>query len=72
LSQIKVQGYEKSKTGKGGRGYVVQDVDALPSICMDKIRDLKNYNKYVPTVKKVHIRDEIKFGNVYYSIGFIE
>jgi hypothetical protein len=36
------------RSGKSGRGIVIEDVMALPSVCMDKIRDLPNYKKMVP------------------------
>lgn len=51
------------RVGKSGRGVVVQDVQALPSTCMSKIRDLSNYVTMVPNVKKVQIYDTIKHAN---------
>ena len=36
------------RSGSSGRGIVIQDIAAPPSICMDRIRDLPNYNKFVP------------------------
>jgi hypothetical protein len=36
------------RSGQNGRGKVIQDVHAHPSICMDRIRDLKHYSKMVP------------------------
>jgi hypothetical protein len=36
------------RTGKNGRGLVIQDVAAPPHICMGKIGDLTNYPKVVP------------------------
>ena len=50
-------------SGKGGRGYVLQDVNASEAICMSKIRDLTSYHKYIPTVKKVTMYDEKKLFN---------
>jgi hypothetical protein len=51
------------RVGKSGRGVVIQDVEAEPSTCMGKIRDLPNYPKMVPNVKKVNIYDNLKFPN---------
>ncbi len=34
--------------GKSGRGTIIQDVQASPEICMDRITDLENYYKMVP------------------------
>jgi hypothetical protein len=31
------------RVGKSGRGVVIQDVEATPTVCMSKIRDLANY-----------------------------
>ncbi len=52
------------RDGKSGRGVVIQDVNASVPICMDRVRDLTNYPKMVPHVKKVEIYDNIKFSNV--------
>mmetsp|Transcript_34152 Transcript_34152/g.34808 ORF Transcript_34152/g.34808 Transcript_34152/m.34808 type:complete len:315 (+) Transcript_34152:60-1004(+) len=49
--------------GKSGRGFVLQDIEAPGSICLDKISDLKNYPKMVPHVKKVEIYEEETFAN---------
>lgn len=35
------------RNGKDGRGVVIQDVHAVPEICMDRIRDLAHYHKMV-------------------------
>lgn len=35
------------RSGKDGRGVVIQDVHAVPEICMDRIRDLAHYHKMV-------------------------
>lgn len=52
------------RSGKSGRGVVIQDVNAEPPICMEKIRDLPNYPKMVPHVKTVEIYESQKFMNV--------
>lgn len=49
--------------GKGGRGFVLQDIEATGSICLDRIADLKMYPKMVPHVKAVEIYDEESFSN---------
>jgi ribosome-associated toxin RatA of RatAB toxin-antitoxin module len=55
----------RERSGKSGRGVVIQDVNAQPSICMEKIRDLKNYPKMVPHCKKVEVyEDKKEFGGV--------
>lgn len=51
------------RNGKSGRGVVIQDVNATTTICMGKIRDLPNYPKMVPHVKKVDIYENVKFFN---------
>lgn len=51
------------RDGKSGRGVVIQDVNATESVCMGKIRDLSNYNKMVPHVKKCEIYKNEKFFN---------
>lgn len=51
------------RVGKSGRGVVIQDVHAEPSTCMSKIRDLPNYPKMVPNVKKVNVYDKAVLGN---------
>jgi len=47
-----------------GRGLVIQDVEALPTDCMKKIMDMKNYDKYVAQVKKVNVYRNVVFPNV--------
>lgn len=42
-----------TREGKSGRGTIIQDVDAPPHVCMDRIRDLKNYKKVVPNLKSI-------------------
>lgn len=50
--------------GQSGRGIVIQDVQAPPSICMSKITDLPNYHKMVPKVKSIEIySQEIENGD---------
>jgi ribosome-associated toxin RatA of RatAB toxin-antitoxin module len=51
------------RNGKDGRGTVIQDVHASPDVCMDRIRDLKNYPAVVPNVRKVNIYDTVKHPN---------
>jgi len=51
------------RSGKSGRGFVIQDIGATPTICMDKIRDLKLYPKVVPHLKSVDIYDHMQFPN---------
>ncbi len=43
-----MQVFFTERTGQSGRGFVLQDVDASPEECMDRIRDLVNYPKMVP------------------------
>eukprot|EP00981_Chlorochromonas_danica_P008842 scaffold2312_cov165-Ochromonas_danica.AAC.82 len=45
------------------------DVAAPPAICMDRIRDLTNYNKMVPKVRSVSIYDQVKFPNGTEKVG---
>ena len=52
------------RVGKSGRGIVIQDVQAPPAICMDRIRDLPHYHKMVPKVKSIDVYSEEKFTNV--------
>lgn len=42
-----------TREGKSGRGIIIQDVEAPPHVCMDRIRDLKNYKKVVPNLKSI-------------------
>lgn len=39
------------RSGKDGRGLVIQDIDASPVTCMEQIRALGNYKKVVPKSK---------------------
>ena len=54
----------KERSDKSGRGIVIQDVHALPDLCMNKIRDLTRYPQMVPNVKRVDIYDSHTFPNV--------
>ena len=40
-----------TRDGKSGRGTIIQDINASPDICMDRITDLGNYYKMVPKGK---------------------
>jgi len=42
-------------TKSTGKAFVVQDIAAEPSVCMSFIKNIADYNKYVPSVKKVTI-----------------
>ena len=57
------------RSGKSGRGVVIQDVNSPPSICMDKIRDLPRYPKMVPHVKSMDIYENKKFLNGTVKVG---
>ena len=58
-----------TRDGKSGRGVVIQDVLAPPNIVMDKIKDIKNYPKVVPNVKKVDVYSEITHKNgIFHSL----
>eukprot|EP00981_Chlorochromonas_danica_P008839 scaffold2312_cov165-Ochromonas_danica.AAC.79 len=59
------------RTGKSGRGVVIQDINATQSICMSKIRDLSMYTKMVPHVKKVEIYEDYKLANVSYPSSIL-
>ena len=43
------------RNGKSGRGIVIQDIHAPPSVCLSRISDLANYSKMVPNVKAIEI-----------------
>ena len=47
-------------TKSTGKAFVVQDIAAEPSICMNLIKDVKDYYKYVKSVKKITIYDSKK------------
>lgn len=51
------------RSGKSGRGIVLQDINASPEICMSNIRDLANYKNVVPKVKSIDIYSEEIFSN---------
>eukprot|EP01031_Cornospumella_fuschlensis_P029236 gene29236-35291_t len=57
------------RSGKDGRGLVIQDVAAPPQFCMDRIRDLANYHKMVPKVKSVIPYGPVKFPNGTEQVG---
>lgn len=57
------------RKGKGGRGFVLQDVQAPISICSQKIGDLRNYHKMVPHVRSIDIYEEVKFPNGTTRVG---
>ena len=42
----------------------MQDINAPPHICMQKILDVANYPKYVPALKSIEIYHTEKFKNV--------
>jgi hypothetical protein len=45
---LSLQVVVSERNGQNGRGLVLQDVHALPEVCMDRIRDLSNYPNMVP------------------------
>ena len=47
-------------TKEEGKAFVVQDIEADPAICMNFIKDIQNYHKYVKSVKKVTIYEKSK------------
>ena len=50
-----------SAVDKGtGKAFVVQDIAANPTICMEFIKEIQHYDKYVKSVKKVNIYDKSK------------
>lgn len=53
---MSVQVLINTRDGKSGRGVVIQDIQATPDICLDRISDLKNYHKMVPNVKSIEVR----------------
>ena len=53
------------RTGKNGRGVCLQDINAPPRICMEKIRDLPNYSKMVPKGKLKSLLKLLKLLNHY-------
>ncbi len=50
---------------------VIQDIDASPPICMNKLKDLPMYTKMVPNLKKLEVYDTITFKNVSWDFGFV-
>jgi hypothetical protein len=57
------------RSGKSGRGIVIQDVHASPSTCMQKISDLEHYHIMVPNVKKVEVYSNQNFENGTVQVG---
>jgi len=53
----------QERSGTSGRALVIQDIKALPSLVMERLLDLNNYNKMVPRVKKVESYETITFTN---------
>lgn len=53
----------------GGRGVVIQDINANEKICMKTITDITEYPKKVPRVKKVVIYEQKKYPNGTISTG---
>lgn len=49
--------------GLGGKGFVIQDIDACPSICLELITDVAKYPGRVPRIQKVEVYDQKKFKN---------
>ena len=43
-----------------GKAFVVQDIAADPTICMDFIKEIQHYFKYVKSVKKITIYNKSK------------
>lgn len=48
----------------GGRGIVIQDINAPPAVVMDRILDFGNYNKMVPNVAQCGNYATAKLRNV--------
>jgi hypothetical protein len=69
-SQVIVR--EEDQAQDKGRAAVIQDVDAPPYICMQKILDFTNYPKYVSFLKKLEIyhQEEDAQGNLITSALF--
>eukprot|EP01035_Chromulina_nebulosa_P018733 gene18733-24497_t len=59
----------KETSGKAGTGTVIQDVNAPPEICFERIADLDNYYKVVPKVKSVKVYRETKYDNGTVNLG---
>lgn len=49
-----------SVTKDEGKAFVVQDIEADPSICMKFIKEIQHYDKYVKSVRKVTLYDSSK------------
>mmetsp|Transcript_2043 Transcript_2043/g.6132 ORF Transcript_2043/g.6132 Transcript_2043/m.6132 type:complete len:197 (-) Transcript_2043:375-965(-) len=50
------------RVGAGGRGFVVQDIDAAPEVVMGRILDFPKYPKMVPNLKRCSVYEK-KGGN---------
>jgi hypothetical protein len=57
------------RNGKSGRGIVIQDIQAPPHVCIDRISDLRNYHKMVPNVKNIDIYEENTYPNGTTKVG---
>ena len=57
------------RDGKSGRGIVIQDINAPPHVCIDRISDLRNYHKMVPNLKSVDIYEENTYPNGTVKVG---
>jgi hypothetical protein len=55
-----------------GRALVIQDINAPNEVCMRKIRDLKNYDKYVSQVRAVNVYNEKIHANVRTSYYLVQ
>ena len=55
-----------------GRALVIQDINAPNEVCMGKIRDLKNYDKYVSQVRAVNVYNEKTHANVRKSYYLVQ
>ena len=68
----------KNKAQKGGRGIVIQDIDAPPSVVMGRILDFNNYPNMVDKVKLTknyavqgnHIKTRFIIGTFAFSIEY--
>ena len=50
---------------------MIQDVLAPPNVIMDKIKDIRNYPKVVPTVKKVDVYSQITHKNGIFLLTYL-
>ena len=56
--------FRKSVEGHGGRGFVVQDINASKTVCMSTIMSVERYPGIVPHVKAAAIYDRDVEANV--------